>query len=240
MVNGREDSDKQSSLYNSATKVSQLKLMFQTHIAGTLRNLQGRWWVFFYKRCLLGFPWFWPAHAPGVPAMVVARRCVRQHFARHHHPVYRALAKAFAAIVWLPAVLLQIWEMRHLDGPDWVPMKRAPGAVWAALRHNVVPGEYYTFLLWEPDRKVNIDNYLYSKEAFGLFKFLNRPAQPNPIDDKLAFHGLCMANAIPTPQILAAFSPTGKLLDFESDQPPKRDLFVKPSNGLASLGVERF
>ena len=214
--------------------------MSQTQLAGILQNLKGRWSVFFYKRCLLGFPWYWPAHGPSVPAMVGARRCVRQHFARHHHPVYRALAKVFAAIVWAPAVLLQIWEIRHYQGPDWVPMKRVPGAVWAALRHNVVPGAYYGLLLWEPDRKVNIDNYLYPIEAFGLFKFLNRPAQPNPIDDKLAFHALCTANAIPTPQILAAFSPTGKLLDFESGQPPKRDLFVKPSNGLASLGVERF
>jgi hypothetical protein len=87
---------------------------------------------------------------------------------------------------------------------------------------------------------VNIDNYLYSKEALGLFKFLNRPAQPNPIDDKLAFHALCTANAIPTPQILAAFSPTGKLLDFESGQPPKRDLFVKPRSSYASDGIESF
>ena len=214
--------------------------MTQGGIAGTLQTLQDRWWSFFYRRCLVGFPWFWPARPPGVPAMVAARRMARRHFGRDHHPVYRALAQVLAAIAWPPAVLIHLWQIRHFRGPEAVPIKRVPGALWAAMRHNVLPGEYYAYALWQPDRKVNIDNYLYSNEAPRLFKLLNRPSQPNPIDDKLAFHEMCKAHALPSPEILAAFAPTGKLLEFESGRPPKRDLFVKPRIGVGGDGAERF
>ena len=66
---------------------------------------------------------------------------------------------------------------------------------------------------------MNIDNYLYSNEAPRLFKVLNRPSQLDPIDDKLAFYEMCKAHAIPTPAVLAAFAPTGKLVDFSRPAP---------------------
>jgi hypothetical protein len=121
-----------------------------------------------------------------------------------------------------------------------VPIKKAPRAFWAAIRHNVIPGEYYAYALWHPDRWANIDNYLYSKEGTRLFGLLNHPSQPNPIDDKLAFHEMCKAHAVPTPPILAAFAPTAELLKFESGRPPAQDLFVKPRMGLGGGGSERF
>jgi hypothetical protein len=172
--------------------------------------------------------------------MVAARRLVRHQYGRNHGPVRRNLARLFAAVVWPPAVLVHLWEICRHRGMEAVPIRRAPGAIWAALRHNVIPGEYYAYELWKPDRKVNIDNYLYAKEGPRLFKLLNRPSQPNPIDDKLAFHEMCIAHALPSPEILAAFTPTGRLLEFESSQPPKRDLFVKPRFGLGGDGAERF
>jgi hypothetical protein len=172
--------------------------------------------------------------------MVAARRLVRQQFGRDHGPVRRTLARLIAAVVWPPAVLVHIWEIRRHRGAEAVPIEHAPGAIWAALRHNVIPGEYYAYELWKPDRKVNVDNYLYAKEGPRLFKLLNRPSQPNPIDDKLAFYEMCKAHTLPSPDILAAFTPTSRLLEFESGQPPKRDLFVKPRFGLGSDGAERF
>jgi Sugar-transfer associated ATP-grasp len=201
-----------------------------------LRTLQERCWSFFYKRCLVGFPWFWPAKSPGVPAMVAARRMVRRHYGRNHHPVYRALAQVLVAIVWPAAVLIALWDIRRMP----VPIRRVPGAFWAALRHNVMPGEYLAYGLWQSDRKANIDNYLYGNEAPRLFKLLNRPLQGAAIGDKLAFNEMCRANEVPSPEILAAFTPTGVLLEFEFGQPPKRDLFVKLRIGLGSEGVERF
>jgi hypothetical protein len=87
---------------------------------------------------------------------------------------------------------------------------------------------------------VNIDNYLYSHESPRLFRLLNRPCQPDPIDDKMAFHEMCVAHAIPAPAILAAFGPGRNLLEFQSGRPPERDLFVKPRMGLAGEGAERF
>jgi Sugar-transfer associated ATP-grasp len=204
----------------------------------TLQQLRYRWWSFFHRRCLVGFPWFWPARPAGLPAMVAARRLVRRQFAREHGPVRRTLAWLFTAVVWPPAVLVNLWEIRRDRGAEPMPMGRVPGAIWAALRHNVIPGEYYAYELWKPDRKVNIDNYLYAKEGPRLFKLLNRPSEPNPIDDKLAFHEMCSAHALPNPDILAAFTPTGTLLAFESGQPPARDLFVKPRFGLGSDGAE--
>jgi hypothetical protein len=60
---------------------------------------------------------------------------------------------------------------------------------------------------------------------------INRPSQPDPIADKLAFYEMCKAHALPTPAVLAAFAPSGKLADFESGGPPQYDLFVKACTG---------
>jgi hypothetical protein len=123
-------------------------------------------------------------------------------------------------------------------GPDAMPINRAPGALWAAICHNVLPSEYYVYGLWRADRGLNIDNYLYSNEAPRLFKALNQPKHRDPIGNKLVFFEMCTAQAIPTPSVLAAFPPTGKLINFESGQPPRQDLFVKASTG--SGVAERF
>jgi hypothetical protein len=120
-----------------------------------------------------------------------------------------------------------------------VPIKRVPGALWAAMRHNILPGEYCAYALWQPRRRKGIDNYLYSHEAPRLFKIFNRPLQPDPIGDKLAFHDMCQAHGFPTPAVLAAYAPTGKLRNFEFGQPPEQDLFVKRRVGTAGLGAER-
>jgi Sugar-transfer associated ATP-grasp len=209
-------------------------------IQRALGTLQTRWWEFFHKRCLAGFPWFWPARSPGVPAMVAARRMARRQFGRNHHPVYRALAQVLAAIAWPPAVLINLCRTLYFREPEEAPIKQVPGALWAAMRHNIEPGEYYAYALWQPNRKVNIDNYLYSKEGLRLFKVLNRPTQPNPVDDKLAFYEMCKAHALPCPEILAVFTPTKKLMEFECGCAPLRDLFVKPRVGAASDGAEHF
>jgi len=209
-------------------------------IAETLHAFRAGWSDLFHSRCLVGFPWFWPARPPGMPAMVAARRIARRQFGRDRSRLHRAVAKVFTAIVWPPAVIVQLWQIRYYNGSEAVPTRHLPGAIWAAMRHNVQPGEYYAYALWEPYRKANIDNYLYTREGPRLFKLLNRQSRPNPIDDKLAFHALCKTHALPSPEILAAFSPTGLLLEFDSDQPPKRDLFVKPRIGVGSTGAERF
>ena len=139
-------------------------------ITGFLRTLRGRWWVFFHRRCLVGFPWFWPARPPGEHAMVAARRMVRRHFGRDHHPAQRALARALTMTAWPLAVLIHLWRIRRFSGPKEMPIRRAPGAIWAAMRHNILPGEYYAYALWRPERRMKIDNYLYSHEAARIFK----------------------------------------------------------------------
>lgn len=208
-------------------------------VSDVVQTLRFRWAVFFWTRCLAGLPWYWPARPLGARAMVDARRMVRRNFGRGHHPVYRVLARVLVAAVWAPAVLIHLWQFRRWQ-PEAAPLKRIPRAFWAAMRHNILPGEYLAYALWKSDHKVNIDNYLYSHESSRLFRLLNRPCQPDPIDDKMAFHEMCMAHAIPTPSILAAFGPSRNLLEFEFGRPPERDLFVKPRMGLAGEGAERF
>ena len=190
-------------------------------MAGARPSLLGRAVGFFHTRCLVGFPWFWPSQPLGNHTMVHARRIVRRHYARGYHPLHRALARVLVTIAWPPAVLLHLWEIRRSRGPEAVPIKEAPGAFWAAIRNNVIPGEYYAYALWHSDRRANIDSYLYSKEGPRLFRLLNQPSQPNPIDDKLAFYQLCKAHALPTPAVLAAFAPTAKLLEFEFRSAPQ-------------------
>ena len=139
---------------------------------------------------------------------------VRRHFGCDHHPVRRKLAQVLVTIAWPPAVLLNLWQVRERGGRQGEILKRAPGAVWAAIRYNILPSEYYDYELWHPDRRKNIDNYLYFNEAPRLFKVLNRRSPIDPILDKLAFYELCKTHGIPSPEVLAVFAPSGKLIDF--------------------------
>src|SRR5258708_4696728 len=81
-------------------------MMAQRRIAETLASVHQRWVRFFWRHCRSGFPWFWPARPPGQHAMVEARRMVRRHYGRDHHPVRRKLAQVLVTITWLPAVFL--------------------------------------------------------------------------------------------------------------------------------------
>jgi hypothetical protein len=172
--------------------------------------------------------------------MVAVRRMARRHFGRDHQPVYRLLGQLLTAIAWPLAVFWELRKVRYYREPETSTIKLVGGAFWAAMRHNVKPVEYYAYGLWRPERKLNIDNYLYSIEGTRLFRLLNRPSQPHPLDDKLAFQEMCKRYALPCPEILAAFTPAGKLIAFESGLPPKCDLFVKPRNGAGRDGVEHF
>jgi hypothetical protein len=172
--------------------------------------------------------------------MVEARRMVRWHFGRDHHPVRRKLAQVLVTMTWLPTVLLNLWHVREWFGPWEAVLTRVPGALWAAIRHNILPTEYYQYQLWLPDRRINIDNYLYVNETPRLFKVLNRRSRVDPMLDKLAFYELCKTHGIPTPEVLAVFAPTGKLVDFRSGLPPQHDLFVKVRTGIGGVGAERF
>ncbi len=205
--------------------------MFSRKIAVTLSSLPWTLLGVFKRRGLVGYPWFWQANPPGQHAMVEARRIVRSHFGRDHDPVRRKLAQVFVMAAWPIGVLLNLWEARRWPGPG--ASKRIPGAIWAAFRHNILPSEYYAYGLWQADRRMNVDNYLYTNECTRLFKILNRPSRPDPINDKLAFYEMCEAHALPTPAVLAAFAPTGRLVDFESGGPPEHDLFVKVSTGAS-------
>src|SRR5262245_55957884 len=177
-------------------------------------EIHRRWVQFFWRHCRGGFPWFWPARPPGEHAMVEARRIVRRHFGRDHHPVHRKLAQVLVTITWLPTVILNLRHVREWFGPWRAVLMQVPGALWAAMRHNILPTEYYQYQLWQPDRRRNIDNYLYVNESPRLFKLLNRRSQVDPVVDKLAFYELCKSHRIPTPEVLAVFAPTGTLADF--------------------------
>src|SRR5262249_49799611 len=148
--------------------------------------------------------------------------------------------KILTAAAWPPAVLVNLWQARRMFQADAMPVRRMPKAFWVAMRNNVLPSEYFAYGLWQSDRMQDVDNYLYSKEAARLFKVLNKPSAPNPLSDKLAFYELCKAHRIATPEVLAAFTPTGRLMDFRLGLVPQRDLFVKPRTGLSGEGAERF
>ena len=209
-------------------------MMAQLRIAETLASLPGRCERFFRTRGRAGFPWFWPAWPPGQRAMVQARRMVRWHFGRDHHPVRRKLAQVVVTIAWPLAVLLNLWEERHSFGPRKAMLKRVPGALWSAIRHNISPSEYYAYGLWQSDRRKNIDSYLYTNEASRLFKVLNQPSEPDPVNDKLEFYAMCKVHGLPTPAVVAAFTPTGRLLDLDRRNSRSRPSWSKPRAVTAS------
>src|SRR5215469_2892335 len=111
----------------------QRQMIDSKRIAGVVKTLPGRAGSFFHRRCLVGFPWFWPSQPLGDQAMVHARRIVRRHYARDHHPIHRALARVLVTAVWPFAVLINLWEIRHSRGPEAAPIKRLPRAFWSAI-----------------------------------------------------------------------------------------------------------
>ncbi len=169
--------------------------------------------------------------------MAQARRLVRRDFGRDHAPLARALARVFAATVWPPAILVHLWQIRRHRGAAAVPTRRMTGAIWAALRHNVLPGEYFAYQLWLPGRMARVDEYLYCHEAFRLFGLLNQPPHPDPINDKLAFNTLCRQLGIPTPDVIAVINADGSGIDFD-EVPPRIDLFIKPRHGNSGRSGE--
>jgi hypothetical protein len=171
--------------------------------------------------------------------MIEARRMVRRHYGRDHHPARRKLAQVLVTITWLPSVIHSLWQLRDWFGPRKAVLARVPGALWAAIRHNILPVEYYMYQLWEPDRRTNVDNYLYVNESPRLFKVLNRKSKVDPISDKLAFYELCKTHGIPTPEVLAVFGPTGPLVESWTCLPPQQDLFVKARIGVGGAYAER-
>src|SRR3974390_71688 len=206
-------------------------------MAGTgfspLANLKGRWLIFFSRRFLAGLPWYWPARPFGQPAMMAARRIVRSSFGGDHNVLLRILAKVLVTLAWPAAVFVNLAEAHRALPSRVISLRRAAGALRAAIRHNVLPTEYFAYGLWRRECRKNIDNYLYANEAARLFKIINRPRVPDPIGDKLAFHATCIAHGLPTPAVLAAFSPTVFLKDFPCVRPPQQHLFVKaPSRGF--------
>src|SRR5215472_1666954 len=104
-------------------------------IAGVMKTLPGLARSFFHRRCLVGFPWFWPSQPLGNQAMVKARRIVHHHYGRDHYPIYRAGARVLVTMVWPLAVLVHFWEIRRFLAPQAVPIKRLPGALWFAIRY---------------------------------------------------------------------------------------------------------
>jgi len=168
-----------------------------------------------------------------------ARRLVRRHFGADHSVGLRVIARILTALVWPVAVLIHLWQIYHRRGPEAVPLARMPGSLWAAFRHNVLPGEYYAYELWRLDHRANIDNYLYSNEAPRLFKLLNSRPNPDPIGDKLAFFEMCRSHAIPTPAVLAMFDPMASSQDFDGAHTPEHDLFIKPCRGMSDQSAER-
>src|SRR3974390_2066826 len=203
-------------------------------MAGTgfspLANLKGRWLIFFSRRFLAGLPWYWPARPLGQPAMMAARRMVRSSFGGDHHLLLRILAKVLVTLAWPAAVLVNLAEAHRVLPSRVISLRRAAGALRVAIRHNVLPTEYFAYGLWRRECRKNIDNYLYANEAARLFKAINRPRVSDPIGDNLAFHAMCTAHGLPPPAVLAAFSPTGLLQDFPSGRPPHCDLFVKAAS----------
>ena len=70
--------------------------MTEWTLAGTLQQLRYRWWSFFHRRCLVGFPWFWPARPAGHPqqdAMPPAVGIAGQRFREGRKPAAGAIAK---------------------------------------------------------------------------------------------------------------------------------------------------
>ena len=147
---------------------------------------------------------------------------------------------------WPVGAALAVLSARAELGKDigtWPRLKRLADAYWQALRHNVPPANYVVNRLWLPEHRKVRDDYLHWTETDALLLALNRrlPARPgaDPVQDKLAFHDLCRAHDVPTPQVLAVYVSGKAVRSFADDLPPPRSVWLKPASAAQGRGGER-
>jgi hypothetical protein len=110
-----------------------------------------------------------------------------------------------------------------------------PDASWVVLRHNVWPAEYFSFRLWLPENRRNVDNYFYIHEIPRVFAAINPNCDNDPVADKLVFHQFCQSHALPTLPLLAVVTPETDVSSIEI--PPTTDLWIKPAKGHSGRGA---
>ena len=190
-----------------------------------------------YHRMTIGFPWYWPAKGAETPAMRLIRRTSRQLIAHGHPWPVRWAVRIFAVLTWPLGAAVHLRLVRaNTDEFDAQDLKAHwLDAYWVALRHNVWPAEYFSFRLWLPENRRNVDNYFYIHEIPRVFAAINPSCDNNPVGDKLLFHQFCQSHALPTLPLLAVVTPETDVPSIEI--PPATDLWIKPAKGNSGRGA---
>lgn len=192
-----------------------------------------------YQRMAIGFPWYWPARRSETLEMRTIRKSARRLIAQDRHPLVRLLVRAAAALAWPigAAVHLRLVMKNTRDFSSGDFRRHALDAYWVALRHNVWPSEYFSFELWKPKNRADVDNYFYHHEIPRVLASLtSRPEAFDPIDDKIEFSRFCGSHGLPCQPILSIVRPGISRMMVEAFG--YNELWTKPARGYGSLGGE--
>src|SRR5262249_42848230 len=120
-----------------------------TEDAEILASVHRRWVRFFWRHCRAGFPWFWPAWPPGQHGVVAVRGMVLCHLVRARHPLRRNQDSVLVTITCAPSVFHGLGHGWNWFPPGEAVLRGVQGFLRAAIRHNILPVEYYMYQLWQ-------------------------------------------------------------------------------------------
>jgi hypothetical protein len=191
----------------------------------------------------MGFPWHWPAGASSdepVSLRLIARKTRFAHRPRWQRAVVGALTTALWPLGAFEETLRVAWQRDRAGLPPHGGAFRGALRCFAvALRHNVPPWEYYAYEFWRPEALADVDAFIYESERPGLISALNRIPDPDPINDKLAFHEFGESAGLPLPTLLAYWQEGASVVEFErAGAWWETALWLKPRRGSRSQGQE--
>lgn len=184
-----------------------------------------------FRYSITGFPWYLSPNDQSLPEMSQLRRIARRQIGRRNRlPLF--VNQACTALLWPIGVLwVMYYVYRHPSGEGPALIKEHGYAmIMAALKHNVIPGDYLMFGLTNPDNYRKIDNYLYRNEALLIFGFANRGVVDHRVNDKLKFYKFCIEQNLSTVSVLSVID--HNLPDQRNiAQLPVGELWTKPALG---------
>lgn len=187
---------------------------------------------------LTGYPFHPARRRYGSPTMHRLRVAARREQYKRHRLWKRVGAQAVGTLLW--PIGAAIFAIHHGIEHGAKPSKILD-AWWLALSRNVPPLEYFSYRLWETERRKKLDNYLYWTEDSLALAALNRAAgvlpENSPVDDKVMFQQYCMELQIPTPSIFGVWELGSQI---SGNALPKQDLWVKPVKSSGGVGAERW
>jgi|GEM_PF-1622111 len=196
------------------------------------------------KYCPVTMPWFYKAGKVGILKKIELKEAINYRLKNKERiqliidPFFWPLISTFHAICNISGSKGK-FVLKEFGIPR---LKQFIEQIWFANRHNIGCHNYYIYRLWT-HRGISYNEPIGFSPLFSaLHEKLNTNAEKKIIDDKVAFYEHCIANNLPTINIIAIFKRNEKIkwLNIQPGHLPYSAVFLKPTQSYGGHGAERW